>query len=169
MAKWLAYLPFDLSTRVRVALGVIFQKNKLTERSLKCACYSVDWMVTEWWLKCDWKPPFPSPFSRHSAPIQSPISRLKGEISFCADSLNGPVIFLRRSFICMYKVWELPSFKDNNNLCTNHIIWTYDQQCWIKLSISKNNEHFQIIQHAKKWENQIGRTVRTSMLVLYTM
>ena len=38
---------------------------------------------TEWWLKCDWNPPFPSPFSRHSATIQSPFSQLKGEISSC--------------------------------------------------------------------------------------
>ena len=60
-----------------------FSKNKLTERSLKCACHWVNWMVTEWWLKCDWNPPFPSPFSRHSATIQSPFSRLKGEISSC--------------------------------------------------------------------------------------
>ena len=40
-------------------------------------------MVTEWWLKCDWNPPFPSPFSRHSATIQSQFSRLKDEISVC--------------------------------------------------------------------------------------
>ena len=39
--------------------------------------------TTEWWLKCDWNPPFPLPFSRHSATIRSPFSRLKGEISSC--------------------------------------------------------------------------------------
>ena len=52
--------------------GVIlfFKKKKLTESSLKCACHSVDWMVTEWWLKCDWKPPFPSSIMCHSATIQ---------------------------------------------------------------------------------------------------
>ena len=55
----------------------------LYKRSLKCACHSVYWMLTEWWLKCDWNPPFSSPFSRHSATIQSPFSRLKGEISSC--------------------------------------------------------------------------------------
>ena len=72
-----------------------FSKNKLTERSLKCACHSVDWMVTEWWLKCDWNPPFPSPFSRHSATIQSPFSRLKGEISSCVSKSSIPLIACR--------------------------------------------------------------------------
>ena len=60
-----------------------FSKNKLTEKSLKCAWHSVDGMVTEWWLKCGWNPPLPSPFSPHSATIQSPFSRLKGGISSC--------------------------------------------------------------------------------------
>ena len=74
-----------LTYPVRVALGVIFfLKHNLTERSLKCAYESVDWMVTEWWLKCDWHPPFQSPFSRHSTCIQSPFSRLSGEILSCA-------------------------------------------------------------------------------------
>ena len=49
-----------------------FLKNKLTERSLKYTCHSVDW-----------NPHFPSPFSRHSATIQSPFNQLKGEISSC--------------------------------------------------------------------------------------
>ena len=64
----------------------------LTERSLKCACHSVIWMVTEWWLKCDWDPPYPSPFIRHLATIQSPFSRLKGtrELSSCVCSNEGP-------------------------------------------------------------------------------
>ena len=55
-----------------------FSKNKLTERSLKCSCLWVNWMVTEWWLKCDWNPPFPSPFSQ-----------LKGEISSCVCSVSA--------------------------------------------------------------------------------
>ena len=87
VAEWLAYFPFDSyilgSSRVWR-----FSKNKLTERSLKCACLSVYWMVIEWWLKCDWNPPFPSPFSRHSDTIQSPFSRLKGEISSCVSTLQ---------------------------------------------------------------------------------
>ena len=53
-----------------------FSKNKLTEWSLKCACHSFDLMITKWWLKCDWNPPF----SRHSATIQLPFRRLKGQI-----------------------------------------------------------------------------------------
>ena len=53
-------------------------------------------MVTERWLKCDWNPLFPSPFSRHSATIQSPFSRLKGEISSCVplNWLQCALLFL---------------------------------------------------------------------------
>ena len=78
-----AYFPFDsyIPGSSSEGCSFIFQK---TKRSLKCACYSVGWMITEWWMKCDWNPPFPSPFIRHSATIQSPLSRLKGEISSCA-------------------------------------------------------------------------------------
>ena len=61
LSLWFLYPGFD-PRRAQF----YFSKNKLTERSLKCACHSVDWMVTEWWLKCDWNPPFPSPFSHHS-------------------------------------------------------------------------------------------------------
>ena len=71
--------------------SIRFSKNKLTERSLKCACHSVDWMETECWLKGDWNPPFPSSFSRHSATIQSPFSRLKGDISSCDDNIKAGV------------------------------------------------------------------------------
>ena len=39
VAEWLAYFPLIRTSRARAALGVI---NKLTERSLKCACHSVD-------------------------------------------------------------------------------------------------------------------------------
>ena len=82
----LAYFPFDsyIPGSSRVGRNFIFQKNMLTERSLQCACHSVNWMVTEWWLKCDWNPPFPSQFSRLSATIKSPFSRLKVKISSCA-------------------------------------------------------------------------------------
>ena len=72
MAEWLAYFPLTQTSRDQPHWALFyFSKNKLTEKSLKCACHSVDWMLTEWWLKCDWNPPFPSQFSRHSATIQS--------------------------------------------------------------------------------------------------
>ena len=63
ISLWFLHPGFDLRRA-----QFYFTKN---ERSLKCACHSVDWMVTEWWLICDWNPSFPSPFSRHSATIQS--------------------------------------------------------------------------------------------------
>ena len=51
MAKWLAYFPWLVHPVFEPYwANFIFQKNKLTERSLKCACHSVDCMVTEWWL-----------------------------------------------------------------------------------------------------------------------
>ena len=49
---------------------------------------SVEWMVTNWWLKCEWKSPFPSSISRNSATIQSPNSRLKGGISSCVSKVT---------------------------------------------------------------------------------
>ena len=59
----------------------------MTEWSLKCArIQSTEWSLSM--VKCDWKPPFPSPFSCLSATIQSPFSRLKGEILSCVYSLG---------------------------------------------------------------------------------
>ena len=88
--------------------SLIFFKNTPTERSLKCVCYSVDWRVTEWWLKVDWNLPFPSPFSRHSATIQSPFSRLKGEILSSDSSLEvlWDAIVRVNFFIFIYK-WTM--------------------------------------------------------------
>ena len=56
MAEWLAYFPFDsyIPGSSRVGRNFVFQKNKPTEMCLKST--------------------FPSPFSRHSATIQSPFS-----------------------------------------------------------------------------------------------
>ena len=56
---------------------------------------SVDWMVTEWWLNCDWMLTEEVDFSRISATIQSPFSRLKDEMSSCLK--------LFHTIICKYK------------------------------------------------------------------
>ena len=63
VAEWLAYFPLNsyITGSRRDGRRFIFQ----------CACHSVVWMVTQWWLKCDWNPPFLSPFSRLSVTIQS--------------------------------------------------------------------------------------------------
>ena len=55
VGEWLAYFPFDSYVPGSSHSGryFIFSKHKQTEKSLKCACHSVDGMVTEWWLKCD--------------------------------------------------------------------------------------------------------------------
>ena len=59
--------------------GRNFILKKMTERSLKCACHSVDWMVTKWYWNAT-----ENHLSRHpSVAIQSPFSRPKGEISSC--------------------------------------------------------------------------------------
>ena len=81
VAERLEYFPFN-----SYITGLFFKKYIFTERSLKCRlCHSVYWMFTEWWLKCDYNPPFPSLFSHHTVIIQLSFSRLKGEISFCAS------------------------------------------------------------------------------------
>ena len=64
VAWWLASSPLILISRVRSASGAIlfFKKGHWNEPAIQS---------TEWWLKCDWNPPFPSPFSHHSVTIQS--------------------------------------------------------------------------------------------------
>ena len=90
VAKRLAWFPIESYIPVSSCVRrIFFSTNKLTERSLKYACHSVDWMVTEWWRKYNWNPPFPSQFSRHLATIQSPFSQLKGEISSCVWILHN--------------------------------------------------------------------------------
>ena len=133
--EWLAYFPFDSLIRgfePRWAY-FCFSKNKLTERSLKCACHSVDWMVSERWLKCDWNPPFPSPFSRHSATIQSPFSRLKGKISSCAKSKvinEHPNPWLYFLITAVRKVISCP----RQIMPTDHLSYI----CRIMITICKN-------------------------------
>ena len=62
-----------------------FSKNKLTERSLKCACHSVDWMVTEMRLKSTFPVIIQSPFSHHSVTIQS---TERWDFTLCAPYSN---------------------------------------------------------------------------------
>ena len=71
VAEWLGYYFFLIpvcwvSVSLSVILFFIFFKRLLTERSLKFAC-----ILTEWSLKCNWNPPFPSPFSQLKGTISS--------------------------------------------------------------------------------------------------
>ena len=117
-----------LRSHVRDALGVIlfFQKRLLTERSLY-AYDTADRTATECWLECDQNPPFPSPFSRHSASIQSVTGHLGPRTTRprttrpvspdYSDRVTGPLgPFDFTTWIILGLIWLLKMFIEDQQL-----------------------------------------------------
>lgn len=133
MAEWLEFSPFDsyFPSSSHVVRNFFFFF-KLTERLLKCACHSVNWMVSDRWLKCDWKTHFPSPFSR-----------LKGEISFC-DSFRYTQQY--HDFVASARAWLYKS-----NKLTRLRIY---QSIWLRKIIMYFNLYLFYLKYALQTEHK---------------